>query len=203
MCRVSPRATPLPPDERRHAIIAAAIPLIRERGFAASTADVARAAGIAEGTLFRVFPTKYDLVHAVIGTLTDPADDIAALDAVDRSLPLEQRLRFVIDQWGTRIAEVSVVMAALFASGGQHLDRDGLGDHRRHADQSAQLNEAVTRLLEPDRARLRVPPDRAAAFIRSAIFSARHPMLHQGPTLTTDDLVALLLHGISTEGSPC
>lgn len=201
---MTPRATPLPPAERRRAIIAAAVPLIRERGFAVSTAEFARAAGIAQGTLFRVFPKKVDLVHAVLASLTDPTDDIADLDAIDRSLPLETRVRLVVDQWGRRIADVSVVFSALYASGGgPHLKRDGGHDHTRHAEQSERLNQAVTRLLEPDRDRLRVSPELAAAYLRSAIFSARHPMLHDGPALTTDDLVALMLHGISTEGSPC
>ena len=49
--------------ERREAIAAAAMALFRERGFDAVTvADVARAADVAEKTVFNYFPAKEDLV---------------------------------------------------------------------------------------------------------------------------------------------
>src|SRR6478735_9306122 len=49
--------------QTREAIAAAAMALCRERGFDAVTvADVARAADVAEKTVFNHFPTKEDLV---------------------------------------------------------------------------------------------------------------------------------------------
>ena len=52
------------PDERRTAIVEVAIPLLEEHGATLTTKQVAEAAGIAEGTLFRAFGTKDELVHA-------------------------------------------------------------------------------------------------------------------------------------------
>ncbi len=63
------RAAPLPPDERRAAIVAAAIPLVCDHGAAVTTREIAEAAGIAEGTIFRVFATKEDLLDAVVDCL--------------------------------------------------------------------------------------------------------------------------------------
>lgn len=53
-------------DERRTALVAAAIPVFAEKGFrAASTIDIAAHAGISQAYVFRLFPTKADLFVAV------------------------------------------------------------------------------------------------------------------------------------------
>ncbi|HBX79727.1 MAG TPA: TetR/AcrR family transcriptional regulator, partial [Propionibacteriaceae bacterium] len=49
------RAAPLSPDDRRRALIAATRPLLAEFGPDVSTRRIAEAAGVAEGTIFRVF----------------------------------------------------------------------------------------------------------------------------------------------------
>ena len=68
-----PRATPLPPDERRAALIAATEPLLERFGRDVSTRQIAEAAGVAEGTIFRVFPTKEALIDAVLEEVFDVA----------------------------------------------------------------------------------------------------------------------------------
>ena len=53
-------------DERRVALVEAAIPVFAEKGFrAASTIDISSDAGISQAYLFRLFPTKVDLFVAV------------------------------------------------------------------------------------------------------------------------------------------
>jgi len=51
----------------RERIVAAAVEVFAERGLEASTAEIAARAGVGEATLFRRFPTKDDLVTAIIG----------------------------------------------------------------------------------------------------------------------------------------
>jgi AcrR family transcriptional regulator len=70
---MSPRAKPgrrrerLPRDERMAAIMEAARAVFCEKGYAeASTAEIAARAGVVEGTLYRYFPTKRDLLTKVV-----------------------------------------------------------------------------------------------------------------------------------------
>src|ERR1700710_2620834 len=77
---MSPRATSMSPDDRRKAIVTALVPLIVERGGEVTTREIAEAAGIAEGTIFRVFPDKRSLMLAAAEEAINPADGQAAFD---------------------------------------------------------------------------------------------------------------------------
>ena len=63
----------MPADERRAMIIEAMLPLLLEHGEMVTTRLIAEAAGIAEGTIFRVFADKDELISAVVEHATDPA----------------------------------------------------------------------------------------------------------------------------------
>ncbi|WP_180898413.1 TetR/AcrR family transcriptional regulator [Martelella soudanensis] len=56
-------------EEKRKAILDAAERLVAETGTGVSTAKIARAAGVAEGTVFVYFETKSMLMNALLGTL--------------------------------------------------------------------------------------------------------------------------------------
>src|SRR6187455_3344621 len=59
-------ATPPPPAPKRDAILRAAIDTFAERGyFNAQVADVARAAGVAAGTVYLYFKSKDDLLISI------------------------------------------------------------------------------------------------------------------------------------------
>jgi len=76
-------------DERRDTLIRVALPIFAEQGYrAASTVQIAAAAGISQAYLFRLFPTKLDLFEAaydagrsrIIAILTKAADEADATD---------------------------------------------------------------------------------------------------------------------------
>src|SRR4029078_4517254 len=86
------RATALPPDERRSMIVAATLPLLLEHGDRVTTKQIAEAAGIAEGTIFRAFGDKDEGISAAIESALDPAPLEAALSAIPGDLPFEAGL---------------------------------------------------------------------------------------------------------------
>jgi AcrR family transcriptional regulator len=76
---MSPRADAV---RNRVKILDAAARVFTEQGAAASTEQVAAEAGVAIGTVFRHFPTKSDLLAAIMkDTLAELADRMAAPDA--------------------------------------------------------------------------------------------------------------------------
>lgn len=59
-------------EERREALIAAAVRTFSERGYSATpTTEIAKAAGISQAYLFRLFPRKQDLFVAAIGRVRE------------------------------------------------------------------------------------------------------------------------------------
>src|SRR3954464_6047138 len=109
------RAAALPPEERREALIAATLPLVLEHGTDVSTRLIAEAAGVAEGTIFRVFPSKNDLIEAVVASAFDPSPLVEAIGAIERSLPLADRMVAAVrlmQERGRRIAGLVHAFAA-------------------------------------------------------------------------------------------
>lgn len=61
----------------RERIVDAAIEVFAERGYEASTAEIAARAGVGEATLFRRFPTKEDLITAIVAMMLAEAAALA------------------------------------------------------------------------------------------------------------------------------
>lgn len=80
--RGRPRA--LPAEDRRKAILAAALAVFSEGGFAqARLDDVARKAGIAKGTVYLYFPTKEALFEELIRSAVNPV--LTTLEALSHA----------------------------------------------------------------------------------------------------------------------
>ncbi|WP_263730367.1 TetR/AcrR family transcriptional regulator [Cellulomonas sp. SG140] len=171
------RAAPLPPDERRRAILRAVLPVVRERGADVTTRELAEAAGVAEGTLFRVFDDKASLVRDAVGSAVDPSDLFELMDGMDVSTPLEDRLALLVSAWLRRMQDVMLWMTVLHQlrkdsadqHGDQHAHRDWA---RRQGEFAAGFRRRLQTMLEPDADRLAQPVPMAADLLEIALIGA-------------------------------
>jgi AcrR family transcriptional regulator len=186
------RAPALPVEERRAAIVKAALPLFLEQGSAVKTRDIADAAGIAEGTIFRVFSDKEELIDAVVAAALDHAPLEAALSRIDHSLPFETQLVKATEILRRRVEYVFRVYSA--ADKGSEARRP-----RTLRRQPTEVRELVA-IFEPEAEHLRVTPSRAAELLRALTFSGTHPAFVIGKPLTSREIVSFLLDGIQAPG---
>ncbi|WP_329431854.1 TetR/AcrR family transcriptional regulator [Streptomyces sp. NBC_01280] len=105
------------PEQRRAAIVAAALPLVIEYGASVTTAKVARAAGIGEGTIFRVFDDKNALLAACMAEAARPDTTVAHLESISMDQPLADRLAEAADTMRGHMTRMGAVAGALAASG--------------------------------------------------------------------------------------
>lgn len=186
------RAAALPPDERRSMIVAAATPLVLEHGADVTTRQVADAVGIAEGTLFRAFADKQELLAAVIDAALDTAPLEAALDALDPALPLVDLVTAaagLVQQRVTRLAQL-IPRVATPLTGGR--------------PRSMAKSPALARLLEPHAGGLTASPQVAARRLQAITFALSHPLLVDKPA-PPREIARAFLYGMAArpEGEPC
>jgi AcrR family transcriptional regulator len=187
------RVAPMSPDDRRAALVDATLPLLREFGVSVSTRQIADAAGVAEGTIFRAFPDKNALLVASVihGTSMESRESLWA--GIDMRADLRTRLTQMTEGMTKAfiaLGRLPEVMRSLMT---MPETRDQISE--RMKENRTRSIEALTEMLEPDRHRLRVSLPQAARIILVMIFSS-NGLFDNSEALTSTEIVAVLLDGL-------
>lgn len=206
----SGRAAPMSRADRRAAIVAATLPLLREHGHAVTTRQIAEASGIGEGTIFRVFADKAELIDACLAAAFDQSETLGRLDALDRAQPLPDLLQQVVEVLQQRLQSVFGLLIALRfpeppkqarspeqgPSSGQP-GRPGLLPSPRAGH--AEVLEKVAEVLGQYADRFRPSPAEVARVVRLFTFAASHPRITDDEPLDPATITDFLLYGVSAD----
>ncbi len=172
------------PDQRRAMIVAAALPLVVEHGASVTTAQVARAAGIGEGTVFRAFADKDALLAACLTEALRRDDTLAHVRAIDLDQPLADRLVEAVETLRAYLTRMGAVVGALGAHGTRRDPADRPAADRRRESMTETV-DALAGLFEPEQDQLRRDPEYLARVFHHLVLAGGEPA----------DLVDLFLHG--------
>ncbi|MEV0569866.1 TetR/AcrR family transcriptional regulator [Dactylosporangium sp. NPDC050588] len=187
------RSSPMTPDDRRAMIVAAALPLVVEHGSSVTTAQVARAAGIGEGTIFRVFADKDALLAACMAEALRHDDTLAHVRAIDLDQPLADRLIEAVETLRAYMSRMGAVAGAVRHLTTGRLDPTAAPVRDRRRDSMTATVDALAVLFEPEQDRLRRDPEYLARMFQHLVMAGGDPA----------DIVEVFLHGaVRDEPSP-
>ncbi|WP_043486987.1 MULTISPECIES: TetR/AcrR family transcriptional regulator [Streptomyces] len=214
------RAPGMSTEQRRAMIVAAALPLVAEYGAAVTTAQIARAAGIGEATIFRAFKDKEEVLAACTAEAMNPSHVLRELASISLDQPLADRLTEAAEAMRAHLTRMGAVAGALHASGhrrertpaarptggrptgarpigGRTSDNAHDGPDRPADSRETSMRatrDALTELVEPDRQALRLPPERVASVFLGMLFTQLH-FGAEGADVDPVEFVDVLLHG--------
>ncbi|MFD0203177.1 MULTISPECIES: TetR/AcrR family transcriptional regulator [Saccharothrix] len=191
------RAPAMSPEDRREAIVAATVPLLFTHGANVTTSQIAKAAGIAEGTVFRAFKDKQELIRTCVRSVLAVDSELALIEEARQARTLAERLSWAISAVSGYLDRMWQLSSVLRDSG--YDPHDGHGKEREHKGppvEMQRITEHVASLFGPDDD-LRVDPSLAARLLLGLVFTNR--MQGEGfgdSTADADQLVQLFLHGV-------
>jgi AcrR family transcriptional regulator len=186
------RARPLSPEARRDELVDATLNLLREHGRAVTTRQIAEAAGVAEGTIFRVVESKDELVEAAIARAFEPGALVERILEIDPALPLRERLITLLSIIQQRMRATFALMTKV----GLVRPPDAIHDSPEAVAIRARLTELLLGVIGDDADRFTVPPETFLHIMRLLAFAGSHPHISDGVLLTPEQVVDTVLYGL-------
>src|SRR3954447_17478406 len=180
------RASAMAPEDRRSMIVSAALPLLLEHGERLTSRQIAEAAGIAEGTIFRAFSDKDELIAAVMESALDQAPLESAVGAIDPALSFTDAVGAAIVIMQERVIHVWRIWSSVGTR------------HHEQARRPVADSGALVTLFARYRHDITVEPIVAARLLRALTLSTTHPMI-AGEPMTSDEIAELFLHGVGRD----
>ena len=171
-------------------IVDATLPLLIEHGDRVTTKQIAEAAGIAEGTIFRAFADKDEVIAAVVEAALDPEPLEHALRAIPAGLAFEEWLAAAIVIMQQRVIDIWRLVSSI-GTRFHEMTRRPMVD-----------SDALVQMFDAHRSRIAVEPIVAARLLRALTLSTTHPML-AGEPMSPSELVQLFLHGVGGKDAGC
>jgi AcrR family transcriptional regulator len=190
------RARPMSPEERRDKLIDVTLDLLREHGRSVTTRQIAAAAGVAEGTIFRVVESKEELVEAAIARAFEPGALIERIEEIDARLPLRERLVVLVSILQQRFRATFELMKKV----GMVRPSDHVHDSPEAVAWRARLQSLLEGVVGDDGDQLAVPIDDFVHRLRLLTFAGSHPFISDGRLLSPDQIVDTILHGLVGPG---
>jgi AcrR family transcriptional regulator len=197
------RAPAMSQDERRAAIVRSTLPLLIEHGGNVATSQIAAAAGIAEGTVFRAFKDKQDLLIACMRAGMNSDEEVALIEAIGHTAPLPDRLTEGVRAISGYIDRIWSVGQALRTSGISHevMQRQMHGDDERTEPgpppELLRVSRAMSGLFDEASDNLRVDAERAVRMLLGLVVTNRMQGHNFGQALDDPaEIVDLFLHGV-------
>lgn len=205
MSATTGRATPLAPDERRDVLVRVFLDLALRNGRVPTTSEIATAAGVAEGTIYRAYPTKEALLTDAVEAAFCPIPVRAEFLEIDLDQPMRDRLVDFVAILQRRFRDVFGLMAALGLTQppnhGDHSACLDAGRHQRSGDGSCHDAKDVRARPIPgliDESEITVSKESLLHRLRLLTFSGSHPGIADNVVLTPEEIVDTVLFGVAT-----
>jgi AcrR family transcriptional regulator len=198
-------------EERRRQILEAAIRVFAEKGYAATIRDVARAARVAEGTIYNYFKSKEDLLIHIPRLFAGPVLEQLAVQ-LPEARTLDDAERALVAFGGELVRRVSsnIRFVKVFLSAIPHLSRRARDEYLRILPlAAAEVVEAHLRQgmaiglyradLDPAVVSLTIPMTMFMPVILQEVLSG-HRIWRQGYDAVIRENVRIFLSGVREPG---
>lgn len=178
-------------DQRREQILDAVLDVTLERGLAVTSKELAAAAGVAEGTLYKAFGDKESLLRALV------AREGRREDAAGQWIRAGGAESATLEELAAGIAELAILqyrqqfrMLQMLGSLMQQPSHEDIAEFDR-------MLEPWIDALDAHRDRLGIATARAAAMLRMLVIAACHDG-GWGIPMTPAEIVHVFLHGVAS-----